>query len=78
MLRKVNWCNENMILRPDQKTDRRRHPFQLSRELTSGNDPRIQILLIRIATPWNNLPKNIALVSLGIKLLQEKSTLICS
>ena len=60
-LEKVNWSEENKILRPDQNITGRRHPFQLSRERTSGNEPRTHFLLNRMATPWNNLPKDIAL-----------------
>ena len=58
---KVNWCDKNNILRPNQIPDGRRHHFQHSRERTSGNDPRTNFLLNRIASPWNNLPKAIAL-----------------
>ena len=60
-LEKVNWCDGNNILRPEQNKTGRRHPFQLSRERTSGNEPRTHFLLNRMATPWNNLPKDIAL-----------------
>ena len=37
------------------------HPFQLSRERTLGNKPRTHFLLNRMANPWNNLHKDIAL-----------------
>ena len=60
-LEKVNWCDENKILKTEQNITGRRHPFQLSRERTSGNEPRTHFLLNRMATPWNNLPKEIAL-----------------
>ena len=50
-----------MILRPDQKILDRRRPFQLSRERTSSNQPKTHVLLNRMANPWNNLPKDIAL-----------------
>ena len=58
---KVNWCDKNNILRPNQIPDGRRHHFQLSRERTTGNEPRTNFLLNRMTTPWNNLPKEIAL-----------------
>ena len=51
----------NKIPRSDQNITDRRHPFQLSRERTCGNEPRIHFLLNRIATPWKNLPKDTAL-----------------
>ena len=60
-LEKVNLCDEIKILRPEQNTTGRRHPFQFCSERTSGNEPRIHFLLNRMATPWNNLPKKIAL-----------------
>ena len=60
-LEKVNWCDENNILRPEQNITSRRHPFQLSRERTLGNEPRTHFLLNRMATPWNNSPKDSAL-----------------
>ena len=69
---KVNWCDENKILRPEQSITYRRHPFQLSRERTSGNEPRTHFLLNRMATPWNNLPKDIALG----ELFQEQAGLV--
>ena len=34
----VNWCDEDKILRTEQNKTGRRHPFQLSRERTSGNE----------------------------------------
>ena len=49
-LEKVNWSDENKILRLEQNKTGRRHPFQLSRERISGNEPR------------NNLPNEIATV----------------
>ena len=58
-LEKVNWSEENKILRPDQNITGRRHPFQLSRERTSGNEPHF--LLNRMTTLWHNLLKDIAL-----------------
>ena len=39
-LEKVNWCDENKILRPEQNIRGRRHPIQLSRERTSRNETR--------------------------------------
>jgi hypothetical protein len=60
-LEKVNWSDKNKILRPNQCRTGRRHHFQLSREYTRGNEPRTNILLNRMATPWNNLPKEIVL-----------------
>ena len=50
--------DDNNILKPNQQADHRTHPFQLSRKLTKGNKPRIHILLNRMDTSWNNLPKN--------------------
>ena len=61
--KKVNWCDENNILRPNKQTDRRIHPYQLCRELTRGNEPRTHFLLNRMATTWNTLPKNIELAN---------------
>ena len=55
-LEKVNWCEENKILGPDQKTTGRRHPFQLSREPSRGNEPISHLLFNRMVTPLNNLP----------------------
>ena len=60
-LEKVNWSDKNKILRPNQCRTGRRHNFQLSREYTRGNEPRTNFLLNRMATPWNNLPKETAL-----------------
>ena len=60
-LEKVNWSDENNILIPNQQTACRTHPFQLSRELTRGNESRTHFLLNRMITRWNNLPKNIVL-----------------
>ena len=51
----------NKILRPDQIPDRRTQQFQFSRERTTGKEPIANFLLNRMATPWNNLPKEIAL-----------------
>ena len=61
VLEKVNWYDENKILRPEQNNTGHRHPFQLSRVRTSCNEPRTHFFLNRMATPWNNLPKNITL-----------------
>ena len=58
---KVNWCDKNKILRPNQIPDGQRHLFQFSRERKTGREPRKNFLLNRMATPWNNLPKEIAL-----------------
>ena len=58
-LEKVNWCNENKILKPERNIKCRRHQFQLSRERTSRNEPRTHFLFKIMATPWNNLPKNL-------------------
>ena len=74
-LEKVNWCDENKILRPEQNITGRRHPFQLSRERISGNEPRTHFLLNRMATQWNNLPKDIALAH-SVKLFQEQARLV--
>ena len=60
-MEKIHWCNENKILRPDQKIIDQRHFFQLSRERTKGNEPRTHFLLNRMANPWNNLSKDITL-----------------
>ena len=60
-LEKVNWSYKNKILSPNQCRTGRRHHFQLSREYTRGNEPRTNFLLNRMATPWNNLPKETAL-----------------
>ena len=40
--------------RPEQNIIDRRHPFQLSRERTSGNEPRTHFLLNRMATQWRS------------------------
>ena len=47
-LEKVNWCDENKILRPDQKTT---DLFQLSRERRRGNELRTHFLFNRMTTP---------------------------
>ena len=62
-LEKVNCCDENKILSKlvEQNNTSRRHSLQLSRERTSGNEPRTHFRLDRMASPWNNSPKNIAL-----------------
>ena len=60
-LEKINWSEENKIIRPEQMIIGRRRPFQLSHERTSGIEPRTHFLLNRMATLWNILPKDIAL-----------------
>ena len=47
----------------EQNITGRRHTFQLSREQTSGNEPRTHFFLNRMATLWNNSPKEIALAN---------------
>ena len=49
-LEKVNWCDENKILRHEQNITGLRHPFQLSRERTLGSEPRTHLLLNRMTT----------------------------
>ena len=73
-LEKVHWCDENEILRPEQNKKGRRHPFQLSRERKSGNDPNTQFFL-RMANPWNNLRKKHCTCTLG-ELFQEQARLV--
>ena len=58
---KVNWCDKNYILSPNQMPDGRRNHFQLSRERTTGKEQRTNFILDRMTTPWNSLPKEIAL-----------------
>ena len=48
-------------MKTSQNITGRSHSFLLSLERTSRNEPRTHFLLNRIVTPWNNLPKNIAL-----------------
>ena len=50
-LEKVKWPDENKILIPEQNITGRRHPFQLSRERTSGNEPRTNFLINWMETP---------------------------
>ena len=54
-LEKVNWCDENKIIKPDQKTAGPRHTFQLCRDQTREYELRTQFLLNKMATPWNSL-----------------------
>ena len=63
-LEKLNYYNENKILRPDQQTEDRRHPFQLSHKLTRGTEPRTHFLFNQMEISWNNLPNKIARVPL--------------
>ena len=41
---KVNWCDNNKILRSYQIQDGRRHCYQISRERITGNEPRNNFL----------------------------------
>ena len=45
--------------------------FQLSREWTSGSEPRTHFLLNRMVTPWNNMPKDISLAH-SVKSFKSK------
>ena len=63
-LAKVNWCDENKILKSEPYITGRIHPFQLSHEGTSRNAPRMHFFLNRMSTPYKNLTKNIALAHL--------------
>ena len=58
--RESKLCDKNKILRPEQNNTGCRYPFQLSRERTSGNEPRRHFILNRMAIPCNNLPTDIA------------------
>ena len=46
---KVNWCENNKIIRSNQTPDRLRRNFQLLRERTKGNEARQKFLLNRMA-----------------------------
>jgi len=60
-LDKISWVESNKILHRVGQSSGRRHPFQFTREIVGYGDPRHFFLLNRMATPWNNLPKEIVL-----------------
>lgn len=60
----VNWCVHNRIMeRCGRANGGRRHNMQLTREIIHDCESRFNFLLNRIATPWNNLPAEVALAS---------------
>ena len=65
-LDKISWAKSNKILHRIGQSSRRRHPFQLTKEIVSYGDPRRFFPLNRMATPWNNSPNKIVL-ALSVK-----------
>ena len=47
---KVNWCDKNYILCPNEIPDGQRNHFQLSRERTTENEQITNFLLNRMTT----------------------------